>query len=175
MNNLRTVFTSVFTAVLLCITVSGVHAQTVISKLVPETTSFSSDLVAPNGLAYHTNLRAHFILRASEINLPAGTNIRSIGFKFAGGTEIPTNGNIKFYLENSSNTVNAKSTTWATAISTMSSVYSGLFDLPTGVIDEATVSVNLQSGFVYTGGSLYIAYEYSGTSFASISARTNVN
>lgn len=175
MNNLRTVFTSVFTAVLLCITVSGVHAQTVISKVVPETTSFASDLVAPNGLAFHTNLRTHFILRASEINLPAGTNIRSIGFKFAGGTEIPSNGNIKFYLENSANTVNAKSTTWAIAISSMSGVYSGIFDLPTGVIDEATVSVNLQSGFVYTGGSLYIAYEYSGTSFAGISARAYVN
>ncbi len=35
---------------------------------------------------------------------------------------------LKCYLENSTNTVNAKSTTWSTAIAGMSNTYNGAFD-----------------------------------------------
>lgn len=175
MNNLRTVFTTVLTAALLCVTGSAVYAQAVINKVVPASSTYASSLMSPNGTANHQYLRTHFILLASEINLPAGTIIRSIGFRYAGGTDIPATGNIKCYLENSTHIVNAKSATWSTAIASMSNTYNGAFDPPSGVMDETIVSVNLQTPFTYTGGSLYIAYDYTGSSFATIDARVNCN
>lgn len=175
MNNLRTVFTSVITAVLLCITGSAVYAQSVISKVVPASSGFSSDLIVPNGLPVQNNLRTVFLLKASEIDLPPNSLLYSIGISFEGGTDIPASGNIQFYLENTSHTVNAKPTSFATAVTPMTAVYSGPYAPPTGVIDPAKVSVNLPAPFIYTGGSLYIAFEYHGSGFTSISARAYMN
>jgi hypothetical protein len=175
MNNLRTVFTSVLTAALLCVTGSAIYAQAVIKKVVPASSTYVSSLMSPNGTANHQYLRAHFILLPAEIDLPAGTLIHSIGFRYAGGTDIPATGNIKLYLANSTNTVNAKSTQWTTAIAGMTNSYNGAFDPPAGVMDEAVVALHFQTPFIYSGGSLYIAYDYTGTSFATIDARVNCN
>lgn len=175
MNNLRTVFTSVLTAVLLCVTATGIHAQAVITKKVPATSSFSSDLSAPNGTTYHTRMRAQLLLQASEISLPLNTIIRSIGIWFDGGANTAASGNFRIWLQNSTNTVNAKSTTWATALTGMNSVYNGSLTIPTGVTDAAEASVNLATPFTYTGGSLYVSFEYEGLSFATISARAGTN
>lgn len=175
MKNLRTVFTTVLTAVLLCVTGSVLYAQTVIQKAFPSTTTFSSDLEAPNGLAAQALFRGHIIIPASEIDLPSGTVLRSIGFRFEGGTDVPAGGQIKFYLENTSNAIHVKSTTWSTAITGMNQVYSGAFTLPTGILDEADASVDLTSTFTYTGAGLYIAYDYTGNTFANIPARALMN
>ncbi|QEC45510.1 T9SS type A sorting domain-containing protein [Pseudobacter ginsenosidimutans] len=175
MNILRTVFTSVLTAAMLCVTGSAVYAQAVVKKVVPASTTYSSSLTGPNGTANHRYLRSHFLLLASEIGLPAGTVIHSIGFRYAGGSDAPAAGSIKLYLENSSHLVNARSTLWSTAITGMTNAYTGTFNPPVGVMDEAVVSLELQTPFTYNGGSLYIGYDYTGTGFATIDARMHVN
>lgn len=145
----------------------AVRGQPVIVEPVPPSAPASSELRAPNGLTSHTSLRAHMILRTSELaHLPAGFNPLSFGFNYIYGVATPAGGNFKVYLENTPDQTNQKSQTWATAISTMTLVYDGPLNLP--VSDDAT-SIDLPlngSPFTYTGGGLYVAYEYAGTTFA---------
>ncbi|MGN6418879.1 MAG: T9SS type A sorting domain-containing protein [Pseudobacter sp.] len=175
MNNHRTVFTTVLTALLLCVTGSTVYAQAIVRKPVPSTYSFSSENEAPGGVSITPFKKVQLFLPASEISFAPGTVIRSVGFSYEGGADVPAGGNLKIYLENTSSTVNAKSTNWATSLGGMSTVYNGSYSVPVGILNEAEQSVNLTSSFTYTGGGLYVSYEYAPTSFSTIAARARVN
>ncbi len=138
----------------------------------PSTAPATTQVRAPNGLSSHTVLRAHFIISSSEASaaLVSGTLLKKIGFVLTGGTNVAAGGQIKIYLQNTSDASNLKSTTWATAITGMSEVYNGAYILPTGTTTPSNIIMNLTTPFTYTGGGLYVAYDYSGTSFATSSA-----
>lgn len=148
-----------------CTFVVSTFGQVTKVTLIPEDAPATSALRLPNGTTSHTTVRGHYIIPASEITLPVGTIINGLGFVINEGTGTPASGNIRYYLENTNNTTNTKSQTWSTAIASMTAVYNGAYTLPTG---SGTTDVNLQLPFVYTGGGLYVAYDYIGSVFAPI-------
>ena len=146
----------------------GVMGQANLSVSAPQNNGSTTGLRAPNGTAAQTTIRAHFIIPASELTaLPNGTVVTTVGYLLSAGAVGTPAGNIQFYLENTVDATNLKSTTWATAISTMTSVYNGTYTIPSAV---GSVDLTMSSTFTYTGGALYVAYDYLGTSFAATGA-----
>lgn len=134
----------------------------------PANTNGTTAQRAPNGTSAHTTLRAHIIITAAEMaSIPSGTVFNGLGFLYAAAANVPATGNIQFYLENTTDVVNNKSTTWSTAISTMTSVYNGAYTIPSASLQT---NVPTSTPFTYTGGGLYVAYDYVGSTFATTSA-----
>lgn len=135
----------------------------------------TTGLRAPNGTAAHTSVRGVIIVSAAELSaIPSGTIISKLGFILsAGATPGPAGGNIKFYLENTADATNLKSTNWATAISTMTNVYDGAYSIP--AVAGPTADLILSSGFTYTGGAVYVAYDYLGATFSTVAGVYNAD
>lgn len=145
------------------------YSQAEIIVTAPSNSGATTGLRGPNGLVAHTTLRGVMIIPASELtNIPASTIITKVGFLIAtAGGPTPAGGNIQYYLENTADVTNLKPTDWATAIAPMTSVYNGAFSLP--AVAGPTGDVTLTSSFTYTGGSLYVAYDYLGSTFGTTS------
>lgn len=158
----------VFALLLLSLVCVAARAQQTLIAGVPPDAPTTTQLRAPNGLSSHAFLRVHLILTASDLAaLPAGTDPVSIGFRYADGVGAPAAGSFRVYLENTADTTNLKSTTWTTAIATMTQVYDGTLALPESTA-PTNVDVDLNAApFTYTGGGLYVAYEYAATSFST--------
>jgi type IX secretion system substrate protein len=88
-----------------------------------------------------------------------GNVINSIGFTYQAAQDIPTSGNMVVYMENTANTTNSKSTTWATAITGMTTVSNGAVTIPNAA-GEFNYPFTGGSTFTYTGGGVYIAFDY---------------
>jgi len=144
------------------------YSQAEITVVAPPGAS-TTGLRAPNGTAAHTTMRGVIIVTAAELAaIPGGTTLSKLGFVLsAGATSGPASGNIQMYLENTADVTNLKSTTWATTISTMTSVYNGSYAIPSAA---GNVDLTLTTPFVYTGGSVYVAYDYLGSTFATTGA-----
>lgn len=147
-----------------------------VTVLAPANSSTTTQVRAPNGLASHTTMRAHLIITAAELSaLPSGTPISSVGFTLtSGATPTAASGNIQIYLQNSTDATNLKSTTWTTAITGMTSVYNGAYVIPNST-SPANVDFALPTSFTYTGGSIYVAYDYLGSTFATVPATYAAN
>jgi hypothetical protein len=146
------------------------YSQAEITVVAPAGAS-TTGLRAPNGTTAHTTMRGVIIVTAAELAaIPSGTTLSKLGFVLTAGTT--ASGNIQMYLENTADVTNLKSTTWATTISTMTSVYNGGYTLPTAA---GTVDLTLTTPFVYTGGSVYVAYDYLGTTFGAVGAIYSAN
>ncbi|RYM33522.1 T9SS type A sorting domain-containing protein [Brumimicrobium glaciale] len=150
------------------------HSQTELVVTAPSATA-TTGLRAPNGTSAHTTVRGVIIVTAAELAaIPTGTTITKLNMLMAAGVSPgPAGGNIEFYLENTPDVTNLKSTTWSTCISTMTSVYNGAFSLPTAI--GPTAPLTLTTGFVYSGGSVYIAYDYLGSTFTTIAGTYDAN
>jgi hypothetical protein len=150
------------------------YSQPELTVTAPTATS-STGLRAPNGTTVHTTVRGLIIVTAAELSaIPSGTIITKLNMLLAAGaTPGPAGGTIQFYLENTADVTNLKSTTWATAISTMTSVYSGAYAVP--AVAGPTTVLTLSTGFVYTGGSIYVGYDYLGSTFTSTSGTYSAN
>lgn len=149
----------------LLITALSTNAQVNIIDLIPPSTGASTQLRAPNGTDEHTSLCAHFIIPASEANiLVNNTVINALGFELLNGGIMSSTGVMKIYLENTTNTTNTKSTTWSTAVATMTEVYNGNYTIPAN-LNAVSIDLPLTTNFTYTGGGIYVAYEYVGSTF----------
>lgn len=151
------------------------YAQPELTVTAPSPTGATTTLRAPNGTTAHTTIRGVLIVPASELAaIPSGTTITKLNMLLSGGAVPgPAGGNIQFYLENTADVTNLKSTTWSTAISTMTSVYTGAFAIPS--VAGPTAQITLTTPFVYTGGSVYVAYDYLGTTFTTTAAVYEAN
>lgn len=142
------------------------HAQPEITVTAPSANGATSGLRAPNGTTTHTTFRGVIIIPASELTaIPSGTTITKLSLLISTAGSAPAGGTMQYYLENTADVTNLKSTDWATLIAPMTSVYNGPFNIPAAV--GPTGDLTLSTGFVYTGGSLYVAYDYLGTTFAA--------
>ncbi len=150
------------------------YSQPELTVTAPDATT-STGLRAPNGTTGHTTVRGVIIVTAAELSaIPVGTTITKLSLLMAvGATPGPAGGNIQLYLENTPDVTNLKSTTWATTISTMTSVYSGAYAIP--AVAGPTADLTLTTAFVYTGGSVYVAYDYLGTSFTATNGTYSAN
>jgi hypothetical protein len=88
-----------------------------------------------------------------------GDNISGLGFSYETAQNIPTSGNIKIYLENTTAVTNTKSTTWATVIAPMTLASDAATTIPAAVGDY-NIEFSNGAPFTYTGGSLFVAFDY---------------
>ncbi|QLA83676.1 Ig-like domain repeat protein [Acidovorax sp. JMULE5] len=150
--------------------VQGAWAQPVVTYLTPMTPNSPSPQRAPNGTAAYTYLRAVFIVPAQELQeVHANVTLQSLGFLLSNGTNAdpgtPAQGSFRLYLQNTTDSANLKPTDWASIVAGMTEAYNGTFVIPSGN-SPATVELPT-AGFTYSGAGLYVAYEYTGTSFAT--------
>lgn len=150
------------------------YSQAELTVTAPAATTATA-VRAPGGTAAQTTLRGVIIVTAAELaSIPNGTTISKLSFLLTvGATPGPAGGNLKFYLENTADVTNLKSTTWATVIGSMTNVYDGAYSLPT--VAGPTADLTLSTGFVYMGGSVYVAYDYLGTTFTTTGATYTAN
>ena len=136
-------------------------SQAVLIHMAP-TYNGTSGSRAPNGTSSHTYFRGSSIALASELTagIPNNTTLTSFGFMYNVGASSAVTGNLKIYLSNTTSTTNANGTDWATIISTMTMVYNGNYTIPV-TTTPLGVDVALSTPFVYTGGGIYVAYEWS--------------
>ena len=129
------------------------------------TTVISGASTSSNGRAPQGSkvvCRSVWIITAAEMTaagFAAGSTINGLGCNYASAQNAATSGNFVAYMENTSDATNTKSTTWATAISTMTPVSNSTISIPAAV---GTFDVSFSGGtpFTYTGGGLYIAFDY---------------
>lgn len=127
----------------------------------------TTGLRAPNGTSSHTSLRACYFVPSSEIAATLQGTVSSFGFQFTSTLcNQPASGTITVYLQNTGATSYTLGTSWSTATVGMTQVFSGVYNLPTGT-GPAVVDFQFPSNFAYTGGGLYVAYEYTGGQFSS--------
>ena len=112
--------------------------------------------------------RTVYLITASELaanGLPNGAPLVGIGWNYHTAPGLEGSAPLVIYLQNTTDTSNLKSTTWATAIADMTAVHSATTTLPnvTGPFD---ITFSGGSPFTYTGGGLYVAFDwgaYAGT------------
>ncbi|MGQ9805285.1 MAG: choice-of-anchor D domain-containing protein, partial [Chlorobiales bacterium] len=120
----------------------------------------------PNGSTrYQITLAFYSAPELATAGLQNGGTINSLGFIYAAANTTarnPVNGNIKFYLLNSTDVSGTNyPTNWATATAPATVVYDGPLTLPAVVPGQVIpFDVTLTTPFTYTGGSVYLMYEY---------------
>lgn len=128
--------------------------------------STSANGRAPQGSRMIT--RSIYYISAAEIaasGLVSGNIINTIGFTYGeslsvpppASQEIPTTGNIKLYLQNTTDLSNLKGTTWNTSAMTL--VSDGSFTIP-NVFGNVNHTFTGGSQFILGTGGLYIAFDY---------------
>ncbi len=134
--------------------------------VLPNNNSTSANARAPSTrFAFE---RSVYLITATELaanGLPSGTSPTSIGWNYQTAPGVGGSAPLKIYMQNTSDTTNTKSTTWATAITGMTTVHDSTTALPAAV---GPFDITLAGGspFTYTGGGLYIAFDwgqYTGT------------
>ncbi|MBA2611453.1 MAG: T9SS type A sorting domain-containing protein [Bacteroidetes bacterium] len=143
------------------ISLSSVFSQANLSIIAPVGNGATTQSRAPNGNSSHAFLRGCFLVTASELSsLVTGTNVSSLGFTLTTGvTGAAVTGSMTVYLQNTSDVSYLKGTSWATAITGMSNAYSGNMTIP---VSAGSTSINLALAptFTYTGGGIYVAYDW---------------
>ncbi|MBA3664725.1 MAG: T9SS type A sorting domain-containing protein [Bacteroidetes bacterium] len=124
---------------------------------------------APNGTTNHTVMRGIFHVPAAELATLTST-ITSFGFVLSNGVNATAGGSLTVYLMNTAATSYTLGTSWSTATTGVTQVFSGVYNIP--VTSSPTVAdFSFGSNFTYAAGSnLIVAYEYTGGLFASAPA-----
>jgi len=117
----------------------------------------------PNGTAAHSYVSGCYLVSQAELmNIPSGTSLTSFGFTLAAGVTAPVSGNFTVYLQHTNDLTYQKGTAFNTAVSNMTTSFTGILTLPVSAA-STSVAVTLSSPFTYTGGALYVAYNWSST------------
>lgn len=126
--------------------------------------------------AFH---RSAAVYKAAEILpfLNSGDSISHFGFSVnnPNGNTTGVPGTITIYMVNTSDTIFARSTTWATLLSTpstMTSVYSGSMTIPGAA---GNFAVLLTTKFRYNGGGVYVAYQWQPSAPTTLATIFNCN
>ena len=132
----------------------------------PITALVSDGSTSQNERAPNSNFlfgRAVWLITAAELaanGLPSGTVPSAIGFRYATAPGVVATGTLRVYLQNTADTTNLKSTTWTTAITGMTQVH---FNASTSLPNTtAPFDITFTGGspFTYTGGGLYVAFDW---------------
>ncbi len=152
-------------------------AQAILYTSAPLYDGSTTGVRAPNGTSAHAYLRASTLVLASELTgIAPGTILSKFGFTLdVGAATVAPVGNFTVYLQNTTDILYSKGTTFTTAIIGMTSVYSSTVSIPISVSTTSYV-VNLSTPFVYTGGGIYVAYDwYCPGPYSSVSAVYRAN
>ena len=111
--------------------------------------------------------RSVYLIKATELaaaGYTSGSSPTTIGWNYqTGGTA--GSAPLIVYMQNTADTTNLKSTTWATAITGMTMVHNATTALPAAA-GPFDITLTGGSPFTYTGGGLYVAFDwgnYTGT------------
>lgn len=109
-------------------------------------------------------MRACALVLQSELTgIVPNSTITSFGFTLNTGTNLTAvAGNFTLYLENTNDVAYTKSATYATAITGMTQVYGSVMTVPT-TATSSSITITLSTPFTYTGGALYVAYDWAST------------
>jgi hypothetical protein len=130
------------------------------STLLPSDGSTSGNGRAPS--ARNRGNRAVYLITAGELaasGLPSGVSPSALGWRYSTGPGVTATGTLTIYLENTTDTVNAKGTSFAAAIVGMTTVHDASTVLPN---TTAGFDIPFSGGspFTYTGGGLYVAFDW---------------
>lgn len=165
----------VFSLLLILTCSQQLFSQAFILAKAPYNAPTTTQLRAPSGTTLHAYLRACLLLTPGDLaDIPAGTPIKQLGWALQWGVTAPAGGMIRIYLQNTPDASFQKNTNWATAITGMTEVHYGNYSIPV-VAGSANIILNLDAPFTYTGGGLYIAYDYQATTFSSTAATYYAN
>ncbi len=106
--------------------------------------------------------RAVYLIPETELatnGLVNGVSPPGIGWSYATNLGVAATGSLKVYLENTTDTVNAKSLTWTTAIAGMTLVHNATTTLP-DVVGPWSIVFSGGSSFTYGGHGLYVAFDW---------------
>lgn len=115
---------------------------------------------APNGLNTHTFLRAATFVPASELaaaGIDSGESIVNLSFRLTAGASVPNKGRFTLYLGNGQNTTYSRGTAWPGVTTGLAVRYDDSLSLRTSA---GLMTLQLSQPFVYTGGSIEIAYDW---------------
>ena len=140
----------------------------------PNNGYYFANSVAPTG-TYRYERSVYLITPAEMVvqGFPIGINFNQIEWTYYTPGNRSVTGTLKIYLQNTTDVVSTKGTTWSTNISTMTLVDNNAsFTNPSdyNVIETFTNP----TAFIYTGGGLYVAFDYSNPS-NTLSTGTNIN
>lgn len=127
---------------------------------------------APQGARNAT--RSVWLVTAAEMTAGGFVNgdvITGLGFTYQVAQATATTGTCTIYLQNTADATNTKSTTWTTAITGMTTVSTGTFTIP-NTAGEINYDFSGGSPFTYTGGAVYVAYDYQNPGTVSATANT---
>ena len=138
----------------------SIQAQSDIYTVLPNSGGTSQNGRAPQGARPAS--RSVWIITATEMaasGFTAGSIVNSVGFNYSIAHNAGITGTIVIYMQNTADVTNTKSTAWATAITGMTTVSNAAVTLPS---TAGTFDIPFAGGspFTYTGGSLYIAFDY---------------
>ncbi len=108
--------------------------------------------------------RGVYLITAAELaaaGFASGQNIGTIQWTYFVAHNISVSGNLQVWFENTSDVTSTKSTTWATAVSTMSNAHNAAATIPAGTVFDVTLT---GTPFTYTGGGIYVGFEWSNAS-----------
>jgi len=153
-------------------------AQTISSQVnivfeAPQNNASTTQVRAPSGQATAAFMRACALVLQNELSyMPANTNISGFGFTLStsGSVSTPVSGNFTLYLQNTTDVTYQKGTSWATIPTGMTVCYANILTIPLSSASTSVV-VTLSNPFNYTGGGLYVAYDwFSGGPFSTTPA-----
>ena len=110
----------------------------------------------------HRFERSIYLITATELaaaGYTSGSSPTTIGWNYLQGPTVAGSAPLIVYMQNTADTTNTKSTTWATAIATMTTVHNATTALPAAA-GPFDIPFSGGSPFTYTGGGLYIAFDW---------------
>ena len=136
-------------------------AQTTVFTEAPLYDGGTSNSRAPSGLSATAYLRHCSLVLANELTgITPGNTITAFGYTVnSAAISQAVSGSFTLYLQNTTDVSYNKSTTWSTLITGMSVAYAGIMTIPVSA-SSTSVVVTLQTPFVYTGGGIYVAYDW---------------
>ncbi|MBX3164652.1 MAG: T9SS type A sorting domain-containing protein [Bacteroidetes bacterium] len=113
---------------------------------------------APNGTSAHAYMRGAELVLASELtNIPINTAITAFGFTLSAPANANCVGNFTVYLQNTNDVTYNKGVAWGGIITGMTTAYTGIMTVPNA---GNSIMLTLTTPFVYTGGGLYVAWDW---------------
>jgi hypothetical protein len=125
-----------------------------------------STLHAPMGTQlWH---RGCYLVKQSELTGLALTNsvITKVGFDVLASAGVAATGQMTLYLQNTTDATYSKGFNFPTCLVGMQNSYSGSFPLPAASANTTTIWNTLTNTLPYSGGGLYVAWEFSLTAVA---------
>ena len=141
--------------------------------VIPNTNTVSQNARVP--MLRYASSHSVYLLTASDMaaaGYTSGTSPISIGWNYQIGNGISGSAPMKVFLQNTSDTTYTKGTSFASAVAGMTTVHNATTQLPAG---SGPIDIYFSGGtpFTYTGGGLYVAYEW-GPYAGALSATTTV-